>query len=112
MTSFISQSIVDLEKIARSKGFEKSETFIDQSLKPLTLNVQKAFEIISKFNMVPQKASANASGAPEQNFRSALGGGERRSSREGEAQRSGMEGLPRRAPGGAFVAVGEKQRNY
>ena len=39
VTSFISQSIVDLEKIARSKGFEKSETFIDQSLKPLTLNV-------------------------------------------------------------------------
>ena len=53
ISSFISKSIEDLEKIAKNKGFEKSESMIDSSLKPLTLNVQKAFEIISKFNMVP-----------------------------------------------------------
>ena len=55
ISSFISKSIEDLERIAKAKGFDKTETFIDPSLKPLTLNVQKAYEIIAKFNMVPQK---------------------------------------------------------
>lgn len=59
ISSFISKSIEDLEKIAKNKGFEKSEVLTDPSLKPLTLNVQKAYEIISKFNMVPTvKATA------------------------------------------------------
>lgn len=53
ISSFISKSIEDLEVIAKSKGFDKNETLIDSSLKPLTLNVQKAYELISKFNMVP-----------------------------------------------------------
>ena len=53
ISSFISRSIEDLERIAKSKGLDKSEAMIDPSLKPLTLNVQKAYEIISKFNMVP-----------------------------------------------------------
>jgi hypothetical protein len=53
ISSFISKSIEDLEKIAKNKGFDKSESLIDPNLKPLTLNVQKAYEIISKFNMVP-----------------------------------------------------------
>ena len=39
ISSFISKSIEDLEKIAKNKGFEKSESMIDSSLKPLTLNV-------------------------------------------------------------------------
>ena len=53
ISSFISKSIEDLERIAKNKGLDKSETLIDPGLKPLTLNVQKAYEIISKFNMVP-----------------------------------------------------------
>ncbi len=53
ISSFISKSIEDLEAIAKKKGFDKNETLIDPSLKPLTLNVQKAYELISKFNMVP-----------------------------------------------------------
>jgi hypothetical protein len=53
ISSFISKSIEDLERIAKSKGLDKNESLIDPSLKPLTLNVQKAYEIISKFNMVP-----------------------------------------------------------
>lgn len=53
ISSFISKSIEDLERIAKNKGLDKNETLIDASLKPLTLNVQKAYEIISKFNMVP-----------------------------------------------------------
>ena len=53
ISSFISKSIEDLEIIAKKKGFDKTESLIDPSLKPLTLNVQKAYELISKFNMVP-----------------------------------------------------------
>jgi hypothetical protein len=53
ISSFISKSIEDLEVIAKKKGFDKNEALIDSSLKPLTLNVQKAYELISKFNMVP-----------------------------------------------------------
>ena len=53
ISSFISKSIEDLEKIAKNKSFDKSEALIDPTLKPLTLNVQKAYEIISKFNMIP-----------------------------------------------------------
>jgi len=53
ISSFISKSIEDLEIIAKKKGFDKNEALIDSSLKPLTLNVQKAYELISKFNMVP-----------------------------------------------------------
>ena len=39
ISSFISKSIEDLEIIAKKKGFDKNETLIDPSLKPLTLNV-------------------------------------------------------------------------
>jgi hypothetical protein len=39
ISSFISKSIEDLEKIAKNKGFEKSDSLLDPSLKPLTLNV-------------------------------------------------------------------------
>ena len=39
ISSFISKSIEDLELIAKKKGFDKNETMIDPSLKPLTLNV-------------------------------------------------------------------------
>lgn len=53
ISSFISKSIEDLEKIARSKTFEKNDMIIDPSLKPLTLNVSRAFDIISKFQMMP-----------------------------------------------------------
>ena len=31
-----------------------------KELKPLTLNVQKAYEIIGKFNMVPHKANESS----------------------------------------------------
>lgn len=39
ISSFISKSIEDLERIAKSKGLDKSEALIDPALKPLTLNV-------------------------------------------------------------------------
>ena len=34
ISSFISKSIEDLEKIAKNKGFDKSESIIDPTLKP------------------------------------------------------------------------------
>ena len=52
ISQFISRSIEALERIARCKGFDKNDVGIDPSLKPLNLNVQKAFDIISKFSMV------------------------------------------------------------
>lgn len=57
ISQFISKSIDDLEKIAKAKGFDKQTNFVTKDLKPLTLNVAKAYEIIGKFNMVPQKFS-------------------------------------------------------
>lgn len=39
ISSFISKSIEDLEDITKKKGFDKNETLIDPTLKPLTLNV-------------------------------------------------------------------------
>ena len=56
ISSFISKSIEDLEKIARARGFDKSEAFIKPDLKPLTLNVDKAYEIIGKFNLISSKS--------------------------------------------------------
>lgn len=53
ISSFIGQSVEDLEGVASCKDFDRSECYVDPALKPLTLNVQKAFEIISKFNMLP-----------------------------------------------------------
>jgi len=57
ISQFISKSIDDLEKIAKAKGFDKTTNFVTKDLKPLTLNVTKAYEIIGKFNMVPQKTA-------------------------------------------------------
>lgn len=62
ISSFISKSIEDLEKIAKNKAFDKSDSIIDPNLKPLNLNVEKAFEIISKFNMVPTAKSQSGVG--------------------------------------------------
>ena len=54
VSQFISRSIEALERIAKCKGFDKNDVGIDPSLKPLNLNVQKAFDLISKFSMVAQ----------------------------------------------------------
>ena len=62
ISNFISRSIEALERIAKSKGFDKNEVGIDPSLKPLNLNVQKAFDLISKFSMVAQPKQAKDAG--------------------------------------------------
>ena len=45
ISSFISKSIDDLEKIAKAKGFDKVDAYIKPDLKPLTLNVEKVYGI-------------------------------------------------------------------
>ena len=57
ISQFISKSIDDLEKIAKAKGYDKNTVYITPELKPMTLNVSKAYEIIGKFNMVPKGKS-------------------------------------------------------
>ena len=52
ISSFMNKSIEDLEKITKMRGFEKQDLAIDQSLHPMTLNVDKVLSIINKFNMV------------------------------------------------------------
>ena len=60
ISDFMSKSIEDLERITKMKGFEKQEQQIDPQLTPLSLNVQKVFNIVSKFNMVaPAQAHQN-----------------------------------------------------
>ena len=44
---------MNLEHVQKAKGFEKVDTEIDSSLKPLSLHVQKVFDMITKFNMFP-----------------------------------------------------------
>ena len=51
--AFLNKSVEDLEGINKRKSIDKAKTLIDASLKPMNLNIEKAFELISKFNMVP-----------------------------------------------------------
>lgn len=53
ISEFIQKSIENLEHISKAKGFEKEDCVIDPSVKPLSLHVQKVFELITKFNMFP-----------------------------------------------------------
>jgi hypothetical protein len=39
ISTFITKSIEDLERIAKAEGFDKNDAYVDPSLKPLTLNV-------------------------------------------------------------------------
>ena len=77
ISQFISRSIEALERIAKCKGFDKNDVGIDPGLKPLNLNVQKAFDLISKFSMVAQpraKPGGPTGGAQENNENSARPG--------------------------------------
>ena len=60
ISEFIQKSILNLEHISKAKGFEKEDTQIDPRLKPLSLHVQKVFDLISKFNMFPPGAPGSS----------------------------------------------------
>ena len=63
ITEFIQKSISNLDHAQKAKGFEKADTTIHPELRPLSMHVQKVFELISKFNMFPPKT---ANGPPPQ----------------------------------------------
>ena len=56
ISKFLSKSIDDLEKIAKAKGYDKHSNHMAKDLKPMNLNVSKAYELIGKFNMVQKPA--------------------------------------------------------
>jgi hypothetical protein len=53
----MNKSIEDLEMITKNKSIDRTECQIPQNLMPLSLNVDKVFDIISRFNMLPVKSS-------------------------------------------------------
>lgn len=65
ITNFVSKSIENLEGIGKSKGFDKNEIYIEASMRPLSMHVQKAFEIISKFTLVPSAQRRAGTGGGE-----------------------------------------------
>lgn len=52
ITTFLHKSFTDLDGITKNQVTQKSEIFIDQSFKPLSLNIRKAMEIVKKFEMM------------------------------------------------------------
>lgn len=52
ITTFLHKSFTDLDAITKNQVTQKSEIFIDQSFKPLSLNIRKAMEIVRKFEMM------------------------------------------------------------
>ena len=54
ISDFMNKSIEDLERITHVNGIEKQDFQIGESLTPLRLNVDKVFELITRFNMLPE----------------------------------------------------------
>lgn len=52
ITTFLHKSFTDLDIITKNQVTQKGEIFIDQSFKPLSLNIRKAMEIVKKFEMM------------------------------------------------------------
>ena len=46
ITTFLHKSFTDLDNITKNQVMQKSEIFIDQSFKPLSLNIRKAMEVV------------------------------------------------------------------
>lgn len=53
ISGFMNKSIEDLERITRDKS-SIEDLHLSQALAPLTLNVDKVFYIIQRFNMLPK----------------------------------------------------------
>ena len=49
MTAFMHKSFTDLDIITKNQIAQKSEIYIYPTVRPLTLNVRKAIEIVNKF---------------------------------------------------------------
>jgi hypothetical protein len=57
----MNKSIEDLEKITRIKSLDRQQCQISQNLIPLTLNADKVYDIVTRFNMSQSKPPAEAS---------------------------------------------------
>lgn len=64
VTSFLHKSFTDLDIITKNQIAQKSDIYIHNSFKPLTLNVKKAIEIVGKFEMVPPNNSLQQKAVP------------------------------------------------
>ena len=52
VTTFLHKRFTDLDAITKNQVSQKGEIFIDQSFKPLSLNIRKAMDIVRKFEMM------------------------------------------------------------
>ena len=57
ISDFMNKSIEDLEKITRIKTLDRQHCQIPQNLIPLSLNAEKVFDIVTRFNMVQSKTN-------------------------------------------------------
>lgn len=61
VTSFLHKSFNDLDIITRNQINQKGEIYIEQTFKPLSLNVRKALDVVKKFEMIwPDKQGNDA----------------------------------------------------
>jgi type I site-specific restriction endonuclease len=60
ISDFMNKSIEDLEKITRIKQLDRQSCMINPGLNPLSLNADKVFEIVTKFQMVQAKPAEQA----------------------------------------------------
>lgn len=61
ITSFLHKSFSDLDTISKNQNVQREEIYIDQSFKPMSLNVKKALEVVKRFEMVwPDKQGNDA----------------------------------------------------
>jgi len=52
ISDFMDKSIADLEKITRIKSLDRAQCQINANLSPLSLNADKVYDIVTRFNMV------------------------------------------------------------
>ena len=69
VTTFLHKSFNDLDIITKNQIASKSDIYIHPSFKPLTLNVKKALEMVSKFEMLPPNTIPAGSGINQRSAR-------------------------------------------
>lgn len=64
VTTFLHKSFSDLDTVTRTQIAQKGEIYLEETYKPLSLNVKKALDVVQKFEMVwPDKDGNDARGA-------------------------------------------------
>lgn len=52
ITTFLHKSFSDLDSVTKNQVIQKGQIYLEETYKPLTLNVKKALEVVNKFEMV------------------------------------------------------------